>query len=218
MNRLLRCCTLLCPLGALCLLAIACGSEDKTASPAATSAAQTTQAETSNCPSPTGKAPEPQMKTYAQEPPLTIDAAKQYTATVKTVRGDFTIKLRPDIAPHHVNSFVFLARDHFFDGLKFHRVVPGFVIQGGDPAGNGTGGPGYKLKLEPGSVAFDRAVVGAARSQDPDSAGSQWFVTLGAAPNLNGQYTVFGQVTAGMDVVDCVAVGDQIVSVDIAEQ
>src|SRR6266581_3386006 len=211
MNRLLRCCALLCLLGALCLLAIACGSsEEKTSSPAATSAAQTTQAQTSNCPSPTGKAPEPQMKSYAQEPPLTIDAAKQYTATVKTVRGDFTIKLRADIAPHHVNSFIFLARDHFFDGLKFHRVVPGFVIQGGDPAGNGTGGPGYKLKLEPGSVAFDRAVVGAARSQDPDSAGSQWFVTLGAAPNLNGQYTVFGQVTQGMDVVDCVAVGDQI--------
>ena len=158
------------------------------------------------------------MKSYSARAPRTIDPAKKYAAVVKTVRGDFTIQLRPDIAVETVNSFIFLARDHFFDGIIFHRVEPGFVVQGGDPMGTGRGGPGYTVPAEFGNVPFDRGVVGMARSSDPNSGGSQWFVTLGQASHLNGQYTVFGQVTQGIEVVDCIAVGDAIVGIDIQEQ
>lgn len=157
------------------------------------------------------------MKSYPQRPALTIDPSRKYTAKVNTTRGDFTIELLPAIAPEHVNSFVFLARDQFYDGTKFHRVVPGFVAQGGDPTGTGTGGPGYTVPLEPSKEPFARGVIGMARSQDPNSAGSQWFVTLGDAPHLNGQYTVFGKVVQGMEVVDRIEIGDAIVSLAIEE-
>jgi peptidylprolyl isomerase len=190
-----------------------------TAAPAAT-----------NCgPKVTTDTGEPSMKTYTAEPPMTIDASKTYTAVVHTERGDFTIKLRADLAPHHVNSFIFLAKDGYFDNVTFHRVIPGFVAQTGDPTGNGNGGPGYTLKAEfTTSVPYTRGVVGMARSTSPDSAGSQWYVTYGNAPNLNGAYTVFGEVTDGMDVVDCItprdpsvnanaAPGDKIISIDITE-
>ena len=175
------------------------------------------------------------MKTYAAAPANTIDASKTYIATVKTVRGDFTIKLRPDLAPKHVNSFVFLARDGYFDHVTFHRVVPGFVAQAGDQTGTGSGGPGYTVPAEfTTSVPYTRGVVGMARTTDPNSAGSQWFVTLQNSTNpagytqLDGQYTVFGQVTSGMNVVDCLtprdpskspnaAPGDKIITITIAE-
>lgn len=157
------------------------------------------------------------MKSYEQRPALTIDAARKYTATVRTARGDFTIELLPGLAPEHVNSFVFLARDEFYNGTVFHRIVPGFVAQGGDPTGTGTGGPGYTVPLEASKEPFARGVVGMARSQDPNSAGSQWFVTLGDAPHLNGQYTAFGRVTQGMDVVDSLQMGDAIETLDIQE-
>ncbi|HEV8573102.1 MAG TPA: peptidylprolyl isomerase [Dehalococcoidia bacterium] len=157
------------------------------------------------------------MKSFAQRPALTIDPSQKYLAQVHTSRGDFTIDLMPDIAPEHVNSFVFLARENFYDGTVFHRVVPGFVAQGGDPTGTGTGGPGYTVPLEPSKESFARGIVGMARSQDRDSAGSQWFVTLADAPHLNGQYTVFGKVTQGMETVDSLQIGDAIVSLDIEE-
>jgi peptidylprolyl isomerase len=157
------------------------------------------------------------MKSYPERPALTIDTSHKYFAQVHTTRGDFTLELLPDIAPEHVNSFVFLARDKFYDGTKFHRVVPGFVAQGGDPTGTGTGGPGYTVPLEASREPFNRGVVGMARSSDPNSAGSQWFVTLGDAPHLNGQYTVFGRVTQGMEVVDAIEIGDAIVNLDIEE-
>lgn len=157
------------------------------------------------------------MKSYDQRPALTIDSERQYTANVHTNRGDFTVELLPKLAPEHVNSFVFLARDEFYNGTVFHRIVPGFVAQGGDPTGTGTGGPGYTVPLEASKEPFARGVVGMARSQDPNSAGSQWFVTLGDAPHLNGQYTVFGRVTEGMDVVDRLQMGDAIETLDIQE-
>jgi cyclophilin family peptidyl-prolyl cis-trans isomerase len=157
------------------------------------------------------------MKSYPQRPALTIDNSRKYTADVHTTRGDFTLELLPQLAPEHVNSFVFLARDKFYDGTKFHRVVPGFVAQGGDPTGTGTGGPGYNVPLEASKEPFKRGIIGMARSSEPNSAGSQWFVTLGDAPHLNGQYTVFGRVTNGMDVVDSIEVGDSIVSLDIQD-
>ena len=148
---------------------------------------------------------------------MTIDVSKKYTAVLKTVRGDITFELRPDLAPNHVNSFVFLAKDGFYDGVKFHRVVAGFVAQAGDPTGTGSGGPGYLLDLEPSNVKFERGVVGAARTNDPNSAGSQWFITFGNAEHLTGQYTVFASVSGGMDVADCIAQGDAIISIDINE-
>jgi peptidylprolyl isomerase len=157
------------------------------------------------------------MAKYAQRPELTLDTSRKYVAQIQTNRGEFTMELMADIAPQHVNSFVFLARDKFYDGTQFHRVVPGFVAQGGDPTGTGSGGPGYNIPLEPSKEPFKRGVVGMARSNEPDSAGSQWFVTLADAPHLNGQYTVFGKVTQGMDVVDAIQVGDAINAIDIQE-
>lgn len=157
------------------------------------------------------------MKSYQQRPEMTIDTSHQFLAHVYTTRGHILIELQPQIAPEHVNSFVFLARDRFYNGTVFHRVEPGFVIQGGDPTGTGTGGPGYNVPLEASNESFARGVVGMARASNPDSAGSQWFVTLGDAPHLNGEYTVFGKVTQGMDAVDAIQVGDAISGIDIEE-
>ncbi len=220
-------------LAALAALSAACGGGGEEAPPttagrgtvtpaaqtAAPAAAQTYTPAKPSCPEASGAVPEVKMKRYDQAPPMTIDPQKKYTATVKTVRGDFTIVLRPDLAPQHVNSFVFLARDGFFDGVTFHRVEPGFVIQGGDPTGTGTGGPGYKLPAEfTQKETFVRGVVGMARTADPNSAGSQFFVTLGDAHHLDGQYTIFGTVSSGMDVVDCIQRGDAIIAIEISEQ
>jgi peptidylprolyl isomerase len=184
-----------------------------------------------DCPEPTGTAPEVQMKSYPSAPAMTIDTSKTYTATIKTVRGDIVINLRPDLAPQHVNSFVFLAREGFYDGVTFHRVLPGFVAQAGDPTGTGSGGPGYTLPAEfsdPSVAKFERGTLGMARAGSPDSGGSQWFINYAATPSLDGQYTIFGEVTAGMEVVDCITprdpssnpnapAGDAIVTIEIAE-
>jgi cyclophilin family peptidyl-prolyl cis-trans isomerase len=144
-------------------------------------------------------------KTYKKAPPMTIDAAKTYTATMTTSCGAITILLDAKEAPNTVNSFVFLAKEHFYDGLKFHRDVPDFVVQGGDPAGTGSGGPGYQLATEPpkdgykaGSVAMANAGAG--------TTGSQFFLTWTAngAKSLGGPpylYSILGQITKGLDVV-----------------
>ena len=110
-----------------------------------------------------------------------------------------------------------LAKKGFYDGLVFHRVEPGFVVQGGDPKGDGTGGPGYKVKAEFNKQKHVRGVVAMARSNDPDSAGSQFYITLAPANFLDGKYTVFGKVTSGMDVVDKIKVGDKMKSVKIVD-
>jgi len=213
-------------LAAVAVVLAACGGDEaeeiSATAPASEETAAPTPQPTTNpadCPPATGTAPEPDVnKSYDSEPPMTIDAAKKYTAVVKTVRGDITFDLRPDLAPHHVNSFVFLARDHFYDGVKFHRVVPGFVAQAGDPTGTGSGGPGYQLDLEPSDVKYERGVVGAARTNDPNSAGSQWFITFGNAEHLTGQYTVFATVSDGMDIADCIQQGDAIITIEIKEE
>jgi peptidylprolyl isomerase len=132
-------------------------------------------------------------------PPMTIDPQKSYVAVLKTDKGDIRIRLRPDLAPKHVNSFVTLAKQGFYNGVTFHRVLPGFVAQTGDPTGTGTGGPGYTVEAEFTNTPFVRGVIGAARSSDPNSAGSQFFITFERAANLDNQYTVFGEVTEGMD-------------------
>jgi len=137
-------------------------------------------------------------------------------AIVETDKGFFTLELLPNDAPLTVDSFVQLARRRFFDNTDFHRVVPNFVIQGGDPRGDGNGGPGYQIRCEINEVAYDRGAVGMALS-GKDTGGSQWFVTHSPQPHLDGGYTVFGRVIDGMDVVDQIARGDRIRHITINE-
>lgn len=141
---------------------------------------------------------------------------KTVTAVVATSRGAFTIELMPEDAPLTVDNFVQLARRGYFNGIAFHRVVPNFVIQGGDPRGDGNGGPGHSIRCEINEVPFERGAVGMALS-GKDTGGSQWFITHAPQPHLDGGYTVFGRVVAGMNVVDNIARGDVISSVAIKE-
>ena len=130
-------------------------------------------------------------------------------AELHTTAGQINIRFFPDVAPNHVRNFIDLAKQGFYDGTKFHRVIPGFMIQGGDPntvsgspATWGTGGSKQNVKAEFNSVSHKRGIVSMARSQSPDSASSQFFICVADVPSLDNQYTVFGQVTQGMDVVD----------------
>jgi peptidyl-prolyl cis-trans isomerase B (cyclophilin B) len=141
-------------------------------------------------------------KTWDKEPEMKIDVNKVYVARMDTTEGPIVIELYPKQAPHHVNSFVFLANEGFYDGVIFHRVIPGFMIQGGDPTGTGTGGPGYQIKQEFNPTKHTRGVLSAARSADPNSAGSQFFLMHGDAPHLDNQYTAYGKVVEGIEVVD----------------
>jgi peptidylprolyl isomerase len=177
----------------------------------------------------TADAPAVTSKQYASAPAMTIDVTKQYFATVKLVKGgEFVIQLFPDKAPITVNSFVFLANDGFYNGVTFHRVIDGFMAQTGDPTGMGDGGPGYEFVNEISDLTFDKAgVVGMARTPAPDTNGSQFFITFGPASSLDGDYTVFGQVIEGMDVVNGITrrdpntattPGDAILSITITEK
>ena len=142
-------------------------------------------------------------KQYAYAPPMLIDTSKQYFATVKMAKGgEFVIQLYADKAPITVNSFVFLARQGYFDGVTFHRVLEGFMAQGGDPTGAGMGGPGYKFVNEDSDLTFDKAGVVAMANAGRDTNGSQFFITFAPVPRLNGGYTIFGQVISGMEVVN----------------
>jgi cyclophilin family peptidyl-prolyl cis-trans isomerase len=136
-------------------------------------------------------------------PPVTIDQTKSYTATLETEDGDIVVDLFPDVAPIAVNSFIFLAENGWYDGVTFHRVLPGFVAQGGDPTGTGFGGPGYAYNIEVSEeVTFDSAGLLAMANSGPESNGSQFFITYDALPDLNGRFTIFGQVISGMEVVE----------------
>jgi cyclophilin family peptidyl-prolyl cis-trans isomerase len=144
----------------------------------------------------------PQQRSFDQEPPMVIDTAKRYTATMVTSHGTMVIALDPLAAPKTVNSFVFLARYHYYDGVIFHRIIPGFVLQGGDPTGTGTGGPGYKFEDE--LPAPGRYQVGslAMANAGPNTNGSQFFIISGSdGVRLPPQYALFGAVVSGGDVV-----------------
>ena len=167
---------------------------------------------------------------FDSAPPMQIDVDKQYFATVKMVKGgEFVIQLFPDKAPITVNSFVFLARKGFFNGVTFHRVIDGFMAQGGDPTGTGMSGPGYQIPDEPNDLTFDKAgVVAMANTGQPNSGSSQFFITFGPQAYLNGGFTIFGRVISGMDVVNGLKrrnpqqnptfVGDAMESVTITEK
>src|SRR4051794_27768791 len=143
-------------------------------------------------------------KQYSAPPAMSIDPNKKYTATIDTTEGTIVAELYPKDAPQHVNSFVFLAREAFYNGVPFHRVIPGFMIQGGDPTGTGSGGPGYQLKAEFNARKHTRGVLSMARTNDPNSAGSQFFLMHADAPFLDNQYTVFGKATSGLEVIDAI--------------
>jgi len=140
-------------------------------------------------------------KTYAAPPPLTIDVEKQYTATIETKKGDIVLELFVDDAPRTVNNFVFLAREGFYNGTTFHRVIPGFMVQGGDPTGTGAGGPGYTFEDEFSQRSHTAGTLSMANS-GPNTNGSQFFITYAPQPHLDGKHTVFGQVIEGMDVLN----------------
>jgi peptidyl-prolyl cis-trans isomerase B (cyclophilin B) len=151
----------------------------------------------------------------AQETQQLAQEARKLQARITTHRGDIVFSFYPDDAPATVASFVKLARSGFYNGLVFHRVEPGFVIQGGCPLGTGTGDAGYKLKAEFNSRPHVFGTVAMARAQNPDSAGSQYYICLGDARFLDKQYTVFGQVTVGIDVVQKIRKGDAMNTVAI---
>jgi cyclophilin family peptidyl-prolyl cis-trans isomerase len=144
----------------------------------------------------------PQRRTFDAEPPMVIDVDKRYTATMVTSKGTLTIALSPEQAPRTVNSFVFLARYHYFDGVVFHRVIPGFVLQGGDPTGTGRGGPGYTFADElPAAGRYELGSLAMANA-GPDTNGSQFFVISGPdGMRLPPSYSLFGKVVSGLDVV-----------------
>ena len=211
---------LLTAVAALLTAAAACSDDEETA-PTATPRGTATPGSAAT----TG----PAAGQYATPPAMAIDPAKSYVAVLETDNGIIRIKLLPDIAPQTVNSFVFLAREGYFDGVTFHRVLPGFVAQGGDPTGTGYGGPGYNLPDEFSDRPIDKGVVAMANTGQPNSGGSQFFITFARRADLDGKYTVFGEVIEGMDVAEKITPrdpqknpnappGDRIIRVTIEEQ
>jgi cyclophilin family peptidyl-prolyl cis-trans isomerase len=139
---------------------------------------------------------------FQEAPEMQIDENAEYTATIQTSCGEVEIELLAKDAPMTVNSFVFLAREGFYDGLTFHRIIPGFMAQGGDPLGTGTGGPGYQFEDEfVDSLVFDEPGILAMANSGPATNGSQFFITVAPTEHLNGMHTIFGRVTNGMDVM-----------------
>jgi cyclophilin family peptidyl-prolyl cis-trans isomerase len=160
---------------------------------------------------------------------MEIDPTKHYQAIFHTEKGDITAELFAAQAPKTVNNFVFLARQGFYNGTTFHRVIRNFMIQGGDPRGTGTGGPGYKFDDEPGALALkhDSPGILSMANAGPNTNGSQFFITHVPTPHLNGKHGVFGRVISGMDVVNSIRErdpgrdprpGDKIISIDIVER
>ncbi len=163
-----------------------------------------------------------ETKNWTEPKDATIEAGKKYVAVIKTSRGEIECELFAKDAPLSVTNFKYLADGGFYDGLTFHRVEPGFVVQGGDPTGTGSGGPGYTIPAEikkphpKGALAWAR--TGDAVNPERRSSGSQFYITLDATPFLDGSYTVFGQTVKGMDVVERIQRGDKIETVVVKEE
>ena len=143
------------------------------------------------------------VTSYSNPPALAIDPSKKYTATIETTAGTMTAEFFPGDAPNTVNNFVFLAREGFYEGVIFHRVIPGFMIQGGDPTGSGRGGPGYQFKDEPVTRKYTRGTLAMANA-GPNTNGSQFFI-MHADYGLPPSYTIFGKLTSGEEVLDAIA-------------
>jgi peptidyl-prolyl cis-trans isomerase B (cyclophilin B) len=158
-------------------------------------------------------------KQWNKPPDMKIDPAKTYLATIETDRGTIELELYAQHAPNTVNNFCFLAEEGFYDGVSFHRVIPNFMIQGGDPTGTGSGGPGYKFADEVygNPLKHETGVISMANA-GPGTNGSQFFITHSPQPHLNGKHTVFGKVTSGMDVVNAIAQGDTMLTVTAIEK
>ena len=157
-------------------------------------------------------------KQWNKPPDMQIDASKAYTVLIETDRGDMELELYPEHAPKTVNNFVFLAREGYYDGVVFHRVISNFVIQGGDPTGTGRGGPGYRFEdeLAGNPLKHERGVISMANA-GPNTNGSQFFITHSPQPHLDGNHTVFGKVVNGLDVVDAIRQGDSMTKLTVSE-
>lgn len=154
---------------------------------------------------------------YAAPPQMIIDKDKKYTATIETERGDLVIELFAADVPVTVNNFVFLAREGFYDGITFHRVIPDFMVQGGDPTGTGSGGPGYKFGDEFTKRSHSSGTLSMANS-GPGTNGSQFFITYSPQPHLDNHHSVFGQLTEGKEVLLAICQGDVMKKVTIEEK
>jgi peptidyl-prolyl cis-trans isomerase B (cyclophilin B) len=156
-------------------------------------------------------------KQYDSAPALTVDTTRTYQVTLETDRGNIELELFPEYAPVTVNNFLFLAKDGFYDGVAFHRVIANFMVQGGDPTGTGRGGPGYRFEdeFEGNPLRHERGVISMANA-GPGTNGSQFFITHGPQPHLDGRHTVFGKVRKGQDVVDAIRQGDAIRAIIVA--
>lgn len=159
----------------------------------------------------------PSRKTYSAPPSMEIDISKQYTATIETQKGNLVLELFASDVPVTVNNFVFLAREKFYDGTTFHRVIPDFMAQGGDPTGTGTGGPGYSFADEFTEHTHVAGALSMANS-GPNTNGSQFFITYTPQHHLDGKHSVFGQLVEGMDVLEEIEQGDIIVRITIEER
>jgi peptidyl-prolyl cis-trans isomerase B (cyclophilin B) len=199
-------------LACLILAVSGCGEDDEGVAPPASEATATPTPEDTGGEQGTGCEPAGKPKTKNVDfakPKERLDAAKTYVATVKTNCGSFEITLDAERAPKTGGSFKFLADKGFFDGLGFHRIVPGFVIQGGDPKGNGSGGPGYSIvEPPPEDLRYGKGVVAMAKTdiEDPGTSGSQFFVVTSDGTPLPPEYALLGEVTEGEEVVDLIAV------------
>ncbi|WP_269083557.1 peptidylprolyl isomerase [Herpetosiphon geysericola] len=148
---------------------------------------------------------------------MSIDTTKHYVVTMETTKGTITIELYPEYAPKTVNNFVFLINEGFYDGVVFHRVISNFMVQGGDPTGTGTGGPGYRFEDEfKGNPLKHETGVLSMANAGPGTNGSQFFITHGPQPHLDGRHTVFGKVTEGQDVVNAIRQGDSMTKVTVS--
>jgi len=156
-------------------------------------------------------------KQYASAPDMQVETDRTYKAVIETEKGSIEIELFPGHAPKTVNNFVFLARDGFYDGVVFHRVIADFMVQGGDPTGSGRGGPGYRFEdeFEGNPLRHERGMISMANA-GPGTNGSQFFITHGPQPHLDGRHTVFGKVSKGLDVVDAIQQGDSMIKVTVA--
>jgi cyclophilin family peptidyl-prolyl cis-trans isomerase len=201
---------------------IACGGQNPVPAQAPKSPPATAAAPAS---SPTPQQPKP--KTYSAPPPMVIDPNKKYTATIETAKGNLVIELFAKDAPKTVNNFVFLAREGYYDNSTFHRVIPNFMVQGGDPTGTGMGGPGYTIPDEFSTRKHNAGALSMANTGRPNTGGSQFFITYVPTNFLDGKHAVFGQLIEGTDVLKKITprdpdqrpnfLGDKLIKVTIKE-